>query len=108
MVGGVARTPTSRARRLLQLAVGAMAFSSAALAHPIHRSIAEADYNRTTQTLEVALRVFADDFEDALSAQAKKKISLEKTPAAELEALTHAYIAQRFVVKTADGVTVAH
>lgn len=78
------------------------------LAHPIHSSLAEADYDRETEKLEVALRVFADDFEAALSARAKKKISLEKTPAAELEALIRAYVAETFTVKARDGSTGAH
>ena len=73
------------------------------LAHPIHRSIAEATYNRTTETLEVALRVFADDFEDALGAHAKTKISLEKTPAAQLDAIIRDYLSARFAIKTAAG-----
>lgn len=72
-------------------------------AHPIHRSIAEADYNRETHVLQVAVRVFADDFETALSAHAKQKISLEKTPAAQLDAAIRAYVADRFTVKAADG-----
>ncbi len=80
-----------------------LALPASALAHPIHRSVAEADYNRTTHMLEVALRVFADDFEAALSARAKKKISLEKTPAEELETLARAYLTEKFTVRTADG-----
>jgi hypothetical protein len=95
----------SPASRLLQLAIVALTLASSGLAHPIHRSIAEANYNRTTQTLEVALRVFADDFQDALGAHAKKKISFEKTPAADLDRLIEAYLAERFTIKTVDGAT---
>lgn len=75
----------------------------AATAHPIHTSIAEADYNRSTKKLEVAARVFADDFEAALSAISAKKISLERTPAAEVDALTQRYLRERFAVVPAGG-----
>ena len=88
-----------RATSLFALAV----LPCVALAHPIHRAIAEADYNREKQTLQVALRVYADDFQDALSAHAKKKISLEKTPAAEVDMAIRAYLIERFTVKSADG-----
>jgi hypothetical protein len=90
------------------VAVIATTLSTLAHGHPIHRSIAEADYNRATHTLEVALRVYADDFEDALGAGAKKKISLEKTASAELDRLIRTYVAEHFVVKTADGTAIAH
>lgn len=75
----------------------------AAQAHPIHRSIAEADYNQESHVLHVALRVFADDFETALSAHAKQKLSLEKTPPANLDAAIRAYLAERFTIKSRDG-----
>ncbi|MES2694226.1 MAG: DUF6702 family protein [Verrucomicrobiota bacterium] len=77
-------------------------------AHPIHTSLAEADYNAKTKTLEVALRVFADDFEEALSARAKKKITLEHTPAAEFTALAQAYLAAGFTLRRADGIVAPH
>ena len=92
-----------RSQTLALFIVIACACTTLARAHPIHRSIAEADYSRATQTLEVALRVFADDFEAALSARAKRKISLEKTPAAEIDALAHAYLTETFTVKSSDG-----
>lgn len=72
-------------------------------AHPIHRSIAEATYQESTHKLEIALRVYADDFEVALSAHAKKKISIEKTPVAEFDTFAHAYVTETFTVKSADG-----
>lgn len=74
-----------------------------ALAHPIHRSIAEATYQESSHTLEIALRVYADDFETALSTRAKKKVSIEKTPVTEFDALAHAYVTASFTVKSADG-----
>lgn len=78
-----------------------------ALAHPVHTSVAEADYNRATRTLEIAVRVFADDFEAALSARAREKISLEKTPPAQLDALIRTYVTESFTVRTPEGKPVA-
>jgi len=78
-----------------------------ASAHPIHTSTAEADYNRESRQLEVSLRVFADDFEAALGDLASRKIALEKTPRAELDALTRAYLIEHFIVKTRDGTLAA-
>jgi len=84
-----------------------LALPAVALAHPIHSSLAEADYNRTTQKLEVALRVFADDFELALTARAKTKITLERTSRTEFDALARAYLAERFTLKSAAGAPIA-
>ncbi len=73
-----------------------------ASAHPIHASVAEADFNHATRKLGVALRVFADDFAAALSARSSRTISVESTPAAEFDALARAYIGDTFVVKGRD------
>jgi hypothetical protein len=88
---------------LLGLLLGGVTAS----AHPIHTSIAEADYNCATKKLEVALRVYVDDFEAALSTHARRPISLEKTPPAEFNALAHAYLAEKFTVRTRAGAAVA-
>ena len=87
--------------------LGLVAALAPARAHPIHTSTAEADYNRQTQKLEVGLRVFVDDFETALSAHAKRRVSLEQTPLAEFDALAHAYLAETFTVRTREGALVA-
>ena len=87
----------------LRWIIGCVAIAAAAHAHPIHTSLAEADYNRATNKLEVALKVFADDFENALGTHAKQKVSLEQTPRTEFEKLTRAYLADRFTLKSADG-----
>ena len=90
--------------RPLLTSLALLVFIAPALAHPIHTSTAEADYNRATKQLEVSLRVFADDFEAALSDLAGQKISLEKTPRAELDALARAYLIEYFTVKTREGI----
>ena len=79
------------------------ALAATAAAHPIHSSVAEADFNRATGKLEVSLRVFADDFETALGDLAGKKISLEKSPPSELDALVRAYLVGHFIVKAPSG-----
>ena len=81
----------------------AVAAVATALAHPIHTSFAEAGYNRAAKKLEVSLRVFADDFEAALGALAGGKISLEKTPAKEIDLLARAYLTAHFIVRGRDG-----
>ncbi len=100
--GAAAPVLGRRARRLALPLWITLTLATSAVAHPIHRSIAEADYNQATHTLEVALRVYADDFEAALSARTKRKISLEKTPAAEIDALAHRYVEETFTIKTGD------
>ena len=94
------------ALRLAPLACAvALAASPPARAHAIHTSYAEADYRRDSGKLEIALRLFTDDTEAALTRRARKKISLANTPAAELDALLAAYVRATFVVKSADGAT---
>jgi len=82
--------------------------ASTVRAHAIHKSVAEADYNAETRRLEVTVQVFADDFSDALGTHAGRKISLEKTPAAELDASIRAYLEDRFTVRAADGTLAPH
>ncbi len=94
----------SKFRGRLVLPVFLAWFATSCLhAHPIHTSLAEADYNGKTQQLEVALRVFIDDFETVLSVRAKHRVSLEKTPVPEFDALAHAYLAETFTVRAPDG-----
>ncbi len=73
-----------------------------ASAHPIHTSFAEADYNPAAKTLEVAVRVFADDFEAALAELAGKPVAFARTPPKEIDALARAYVTAHFTVKTRD------
>ncbi len=73
-----------------------------ASAHPIHTSFAEADYNPTAKTLEVAVRLFADDVEAALAELAGKPVSFARTPPKEIDALARAYTTAHFTVKTRD------
>ncbi|WP_239020893.1 DUF6702 family protein [Pontibacter arcticus] len=45
-----------------------------AVAHDYHASITDVKYNGRTQSLEVAVRVFTDDLENALSQRTKSKV----------------------------------
>ncbi|MCC9138733.1 DUF6702 family protein [Pontibacter silvestris] len=49
--------------------------SSLAYAHDYHTSITDIKYNPRSQHLEVAVRVFTDDLEDALSRHSKSKVT---------------------------------
>ncbi len=86
-------------RALPLFLVGLLLAAGTAWAHPIHTSLAEADYNPKTQKLEIALRVFADDFERTLSGRAERKLTLEHTPSAEFNALAFAYVKEHFTLK---------
>lgn len=90
-------------RRALLLVAGFAALT-VARAHPIHASYAEADFRPDSGRLEIAVRLFSDDAETALSARAGRKVSLETTPARELEPLLLALGQSAFVVKTPAGV----
>lgn len=72
-------------------------------AHSLHQSTAEAEYNEQTKKLEVSLTVFVNDLELALIRHSERLISLEKTPAAELDKQILSYLAKMFVVTDAAG-----
>jgi len=64
---------------LLLLLIGGS--GSVALAHNYHTSITDVKYNLRSQTLEVAVKVFTDDLESALTRQAKKEIHYSNSAA---------------------------
>jgi len=45
-------------------------------AHPLYISVTEINHNASDKTLEVSCKIFADDFEKALTAAANKKVDL--------------------------------
>jgi hypothetical protein len=49
--------------------------STVAMAHDYHSSITDIKYNPRTQSLQVAIKVFTDDLESALSKRSKSKIT---------------------------------
>lgn len=72
-----------------------------ASAHKFYTSIARAEYNAETKSLEVSARIFADDLEAALTKRAKRPVSLDGTK--EADALLLAYLRETFVVRDAGG-----
>lgn len=88
---------------LLRLALLLLLMATGLNAHDIHRSTTEAEYDATTQKLEVSLTVFISDLELALVRQAEREMSFTKTPAAELDAQILALLAKTFVVTHAAG-----
>lgn len=89
-------------RRVLLFTV-ALAAGLTARAHPIHAGYAEADFRPASGELEIALRLFTDDAEAALSAQAGKKVVAGSTASPELDALLFDLVRTAFVVKTSAG-----
>ena len=69
--------------------------------HPFHVTIAEAEYNEKSKSLEVALKVFPNDLEEALSRYTGKRFKLEKH--ADLETLLKKYLREVFVVQLPGG-----
>lgn len=74
-----------------------------AFGHALHQSTADAEYNAETKKLEVSLRVFASDLELALIRHSERMVSLDNTPAKELDPAIQAYLASVFIVKNTDG-----
>ena len=79
----------------------ALAWPGGAAAHKYYASLARAEYSEETKTVEVALRVFADDLELALTRRSGRKVYLDKTKDAADLAL--AYLRETFEVGGRDG-----
>lgn len=66
---------------MLGLAVVCLPFQHSAFSiptfHKIHVSVSQLEYNHKAQSVEIVLRVFADDLENALSQHAKRQIKLD-------------------------------
>ena len=70
-------------------------------AHKFYASLARVEYNEESKTVEVAMRVFADDLELALTRRSGRKVYLDKTKDAAELAL--AYLRETFEVSGRDG-----
>jgi len=77
----------------------------AAHAHPIRTSYAEADFRSETEKFEIALRVYPDDLEAALSAHAGHPITLARTAPPAFDLALLAYLRATFLLRAADGTT---
>jgi hypothetical protein len=92
-------------RRLAALLGLLLSIATVAWAHAYHASIMEARLNPKTQQLEVALKVFTDDLETALSSGRPRHLSLAETPAAQLTPLLSGYLRRCLSVGTKPGET---
>ena len=73
----------------------------AAMAHPFHVSIAEAEFNAQTGKLEVALRVHPHDLELALERRAGHTVDLDETE--QVDQLITSYLQEVFVLRPDAG-----
>ncbi|MEZ6137835.1 MAG: DUF6702 family protein [Pirellulaceae bacterium] len=76
--------------------VAVCVLSSTVAAHPFHISTAEMEYNADSKRFEVSLKVHVTDIEQALAAQAKRSVDIEKDQQADK--LLTSYIEQHFFV----------
>lgn len=92
---------------LIALIVGALplhnssTFLHSVRAHKFYASLAEINYNEETRSLEVSLRIFADDLERTLTKRERRAIYLDRTPG--VAKLVTAYLQERFEVRGRDG-----
>lgn len=73
--------------------------------HPFYVSVTEIAQNKTTGAVEVSVRIFFDDFENALEKKYKKKVNILKpSDKKEIDGFIAAYIKEHLKVK-ANGKT---
>lgn len=66
--------------------------------HDFHTSLTEINYNPSSRSLEITIRVFTDDLENALTKHSGKKISINSTTKAEHDPLIEQYIHKHFAL----------
>jgi hypothetical protein len=91
-------------RKLLVLPV-LLAATLTAWAHAYHASIMDVRYNAQKQQLEIALKVFTDDFEKALSTGRPTAISLDQSPKPLVTQLTTDLLRKSLAFGTKPGET---
>jgi hypothetical protein len=89
-------------RRLL-LVFALLCAALVAVAHAYHASIMDVRYNPQKKQLEVALKVFTDDFEKALSAGQPHQITFEESPKAQVTTLVTALLTRSLSFGTKPG-----
>ncbi len=87
--------------RVLLPLVSLLFVTHVAAGHPFHVSIAEAEFNRSTKKLEVALRVHPSDLEAILSRRTKNRVDLDRTK--DVDHLITQYVRETFVVRPKGG-----
>jgi hypothetical protein len=92
--------------RRLPLLFLTLAAATALRAHPVHTAHADVDFRRGPDRVEVAVRVVADDLLAALNAGDGPPVSLERTPATELDPRLLALVRAGLALTAPDGAAV--
>ncbi|QJX45807.1 hypothetical protein HMJ29_02195 [Hymenobacter taeanensis] len=90
-------------RQIFLLLPVVLLLSLAAWAHAYHASIMELRYNPQKLQLEIALKLFSDDFEKALSVGQAKGISLDKSPKEQVNTLVTQLVRRSLEFSTKPG-----
>jgi hypothetical protein len=92
-----------RRAALIFIAVVAAAGLAArpAAAHKFHASLAEVEYNAKERRVEIAVRLFVEDFEEALGKASGRRVRLDATP--DVADLGAAYLRERLTITGPDG-----
>ena len=70
-------------------------------AHKFHASLAEVDYNAKSGSAEIAIRMFVDDLEDAVSRSAGRRVRIDTT--ADFDRYALAYVQSALKITDRDG-----
>lgn len=90
---------------LLGLPIQHSAFSIPT-SHKVHVSVAQLEYNQKSQSVEITLRVYADDLENAVSQHAKRPVKIDPATANKDKRVAEtilAYIRKSLEVKSKTG-----
>ena len=95
--------------RLIRQALTAslLLLTAVAMAHDLHQSTGEAEYDAATKKLEVSLTFFSPDLELALIRFSERQISLHDPMPARADAVIKDYLKQAFVIKASKGTPAA-
>ncbi len=88
--------------RSLIVAIVCLLSSFTASAHDYHASITDIQFNPKTQSLQVAIKVFTDDLENALSVRNKSKVSYSAS-SDKVKQLLAGYMASTFRFELTKG-----
>lgn len=77
--------------------------------HKVHVSVAQLEYNQKSQSVEITVRVFADDLENAVSQHAKRPVKIDPATANKDKRVGEAilaYLRNSFELKSKTGTPV--
>jgi hypothetical protein len=81
------------------------ATSPSAAAHKFHASFTRIERNAETKSIEITVRVFADDLEAILSRREKRRIQADQIP--DAEKVVGGYVRERLQVRDGDGAEIS-